>query len=51
MDPEAGVFVILLSNRVNPSRQNTRIGLVRTALADAVMAAMGAAAPSSPGSP
>jgi CubicO group peptidase (beta-lactamase class C family) len=51
MDPEAGVFVILLSNRVNPSRQNTRIGLVRTALADAVMAALGGAAPSSPGSP
>jgi serine-type D-Ala-D-Ala carboxypeptidase len=51
MDPEAGVFVILLSNRVNPSRQNTRIGLVRTALADAVMAAVGAAAPLSPGSP
>jgi len=51
MDPEAGVFVILLSNRVNPSRQNTRIGLVRTALADAVMAALGAAAPLSPGSP
>ena len=51
MDPEAGVFVMLLSNRVNPSRQNTRIGLVRTALADAVMAALGAAAPLSPGSP
>ena len=51
MDPEAGVFVILLSNRVNPSRQNTRIGGVRTALADAVMAAFGAAAPLSPGSP
>ena len=51
MDPEAGVFVILLSNRVNPSRQNTRIGLVRTALADAVMAAVSVAAPLSPGSP
>jgi CubicO group peptidase (beta-lactamase class C family) len=51
MDPEAGVFVILLSNRVNPSRQNTRIGLVRTALADAVMAALRAAAPLSPSSP
>ena len=51
MDPEAGVFVILLSNRVNPSRQNTRIGLVRTALADAVMAAVGSAASLSPGSP
>lgn len=51
MDPEAGVFVILLTNRVNPSRQNTRISRVRVALADAVMAALGWAAPLSPGSP
>ena len=51
MDPEAGTFVILLTNRVNPSRQNTRIGQVRVALADAVMAALGSAAPFSPGSP
>ena len=51
MDPEAGVFVILLTNRVNPSRQNTRIGQVRVALANAVMAALGFAGPSSPGSP
>jgi CubicO group peptidase (beta-lactamase class C family) len=51
MDPEAGTFVILLTNRVNPSRQNTRIGQVRVALADAVMAALGSAAPLSPGSP
>jgi serine-type D-Ala-D-Ala carboxypeptidase len=51
MDPEAGVFVILLTNRVNPSRQNTRISQVRVALADAVMAALGSAAPLSPGSP
>ena len=42
MDPERGAFVLLLSNRVNPSRQNTRIGPVRIALADAVMAAFGA---------
>ena len=51
MDPEAGVFVILLTNRVNPSRQNTRISQVRVALADAVMAALGSAAPLSPESP
>lgn len=51
MDPEAGTFIILLTNRVNPSRQNTRIGQVRVALADAVMAALGSAAPLSPGSP
>ena len=42
MDPERGVFVLLLSNRVNPSRQNARISQVRIALADAVMAAFGA---------
>jgi CubicO group peptidase (beta-lactamase class C family) len=50
MDPERGTFVLLLTNRVNPSRQNTRIGLVRVALADAVMAAL-AAASLTPGSP
>jgi CubicO group peptidase (beta-lactamase class C family) len=42
MDPERGTFVVLLSNRVNPSRQNSRIVQVRIALADAVMAAFGA---------
>lgn len=41
MDPEHGTFVLLLTNRVNPSRQNTRISRVRIALADAVMAALG----------
>ncbi len=52
IDPERGVFVLLLSNRVNPSRQNTRIGLVRVALADAAMAALdGATAPLTPRSP
>lgn len=39
MDPERDLFVILLTNRVNPTRQNTRIGRVRIALADAVAAA------------
>jgi CubicO group peptidase (beta-lactamase class C family) len=51
MDPERGAFVLLLSNRVNPSRQNTRIGLVRVALADAAMAALGAAPSLSPSTP
>ena len=37
MDPARDLFVILLSNRVNPTRENTRIGGVRTALADAVV--------------
>lgn len=51
IDPEHGTFVLLLSNRVNPSRQNTRIGLVRSALANAVMAAMGSGAPLTSGTP
>ena len=37
IDPARDVFVILLSNRVNPTRANTKIGRVRVALADAVM--------------
>ena len=37
MDPERDLFVILLTNRVNPSRQNARISRVRVALADAVV--------------
>jgi CubicO group peptidase (beta-lactamase class C family) len=51
MDPERGAFVLLLSNRVNPSRQNTRIGSVRVALADAAMAALGVATPLTPSTP
>jgi CubicO group peptidase (beta-lactamase class C family) len=42
VDPERGVFVLLLTNRVNPTRMNTKIGRVRVALADAVMQAAGA---------
>ncbi len=37
MDPLRDVFVILLSNRVNPTRANQRIGRVRVQLADAIM--------------
>jgi serine-type D-Ala-D-Ala carboxypeptidase len=40
MDPAQNLFVLLLTNRVNPTRQNTRIGAVRTALADAVVGAL-----------
>jgi len=40
IDPSRDVFVILLSNRVNPTRANTKIGRVRVALADAVMSTM-----------
>ncbi len=37
IDPDRGTFLILLSNRVDPTRANNRIGRVRVALADAVM--------------
>lgn len=37
MDPTNDVFIILLSNRVNPTRANTKIGRVRVQLADAVL--------------
>jgi CubicO group peptidase (beta-lactamase class C family) len=37
IDPVHDLFVILLSNRVNPTRENRRIGGVRIALADAVV--------------
>jgi CubicO group peptidase (beta-lactamase class C family) len=37
VDPANDVFVILLTNRVNPTRANTKIGRVRQNVADAVM--------------
>ncbi len=40
IDPERGLFVILLTNRVNPTRQNTRHEPLRRAIADAVQAAV-----------
>ncbi len=40
MDPSRDLFVILLTNRVNPTRENRKIGGVRTALADAVAGAV-----------
>ena len=40
IDPGTDVFVILLSNRVNPTRANNKIGRVRVALADAVMSTL-----------
>ena len=39
------VFVVLLSNRVNPTRENARITGVRSRLADAVVAALSSAVP------
>lgn len=40
MDPGQNLFVILLTNRVNPTRQNPRIGKVRQELADAAVGAL-----------
>lgn len=40
MDPERGVFVLLLTNRVNPTREHRGITAVRIAVADAAMAAL-----------
>jgi CubicO group peptidase (beta-lactamase class C family) len=47
IDPAHDVFVILLTNRVNPTRQNPKIGAVRVALADAVLAVVRGPAPPS----
>ncbi|HEX5075145.1 MAG TPA: serine hydrolase domain-containing protein [Gemmatimonadaceae bacterium] len=53
VDPSRDLFVILLTNRVDPTRQNLRIGAVRSALADVVVRVLDRApAPSpSPSSP
>ena len=40
MDPAQGLFVLLLTNRVNPTRENRKIAGVRTALADAAVGAL-----------
>jgi serine-type D-Ala-D-Ala carboxypeptidase len=51
IDPTRDLFVILLTNRVNPTRQNLRIGGVRTALADVVARIIDRGAPSPLSSP
>ncbi|HEX6631634.1 MAG TPA: serine hydrolase domain-containing protein [Gemmatimonadaceae bacterium] len=43
IDPERDVFVVLLTNRVNPTRERHGIGPARIALADAAMTALGLA--------
>src|SRR6185503_10036105 len=48
VDPSRDLFVILLTNRVNPTRQNLRIGAVRTALADVVVRVLDRALSPSP---
>src|SRR5712664_1833012 len=41
IDPERQLFVVLLTNRVHPTRENTKIQKVRVELHDAVMQALG----------
>ena len=41
IDPDRQVFVVFLTNRVNPTRDNHKIAEVRPALHDAVMQALG----------
>jgi beta-N-acetylhexosaminidase len=41
IDPDRELFVILLTNRVHPTRENSKITEVRPAAHDAVMAALG----------
>jgi CubicO group peptidase (beta-lactamase class C family) len=43
IDPDRGVYVILLANRVHPTRQNQKIAAVRRNLADAAISAIDAA--------
>ena len=51
IDPANDLFVILLTNRVNPTRDNSRIGSVRTSVADITTRAATAAAQASRGTP
>jgi CubicO group peptidase (beta-lactamase class C family) len=48
VDPDQGLFVLLLSNRVHPTRENSKIGPVRTQLADAAVKALGLTRANSP---
>jgi beta-N-acetylhexosaminidase len=48
IDPDRQLFVVLLTNRVNPTRENQKIAQVRPAFHDAVMQALGLAAPAAP---
>ena len=41
IDPDRGVYVVLLTNRVHPTRENDAMKLVRPALHDAVMEDLG----------
>ena len=43
IDPDRQLFVVLLTNRVNPTRENMKIAQVRPAVHDAVMKGLGLA--------
>ena len=45
IDPEKELFVVLLTNRVHPTRENKQIDQVRPALHDAVVQSLGLVAP------
>jgi beta-glucosidase-like glycosyl hydrolase/CubicO group peptidase (beta-lactamase class C family) len=45
IDPDRELFVVLLTNRVNPTRDNQKMAGVRPALHDAVMESLGLAEP------
>jgi CubicO group peptidase (beta-lactamase class C family) len=40
IDPQKDLFVVLLTNRVNPTRENAKLGPLRRAVADAVQEAV-----------
>src|SRR5882762_3089100 len=48
IDPDRQLFVVLLTNRVHPTRENTKIQQVRVALHDAVLQALGFATTAAP---
>lgn len=47
IDPDRQLFIVLLTNRVNPTRENMKIAKVRPALHDAVIQSLGLAAAAS----
>lgn len=51
LDPDRDVYVILLTNRVHPTRENRKVFAVRRRLADAVADAIDAAASPAPDRP
>lgn len=48
IDPDRGIYIVLLSNRVHPTRANQKIAAARRAFADATATAIDAANPRSP---